>query len=50
MLKCWDKDRSLRPRFQDIIVTIDKWIESPESLHQSIMRDRRFVLSDFDVF
>ena len=40
MLKCWDKDRSLRPHFSDILVIIDEWIESPESLPQSTMRDR----------
>ena len=46
MVKCWDKERSLRPRFKDILVTIDEWIKSPECLHRPNMRDRRFVLSE----
>ncbi|XP_028393819.1 ephrin type-A receptor 4a-like [Dendronephthya gigantea] len=34
MLKCWEKERSLRPRFRNILVTINEWIETPEVLHQ----------------
>jgi hypothetical protein len=48
MLKCWDKDRRLRPSFQDILVTIDQWIESPEVLHQPM--PSRFVLSECFTF
>ena len=33
MLKCWIKKRVLRPRFEDILIIIDEWIESPEFQH-----------------
>ena len=33
MLKCWNKEHVFRPRFEDILDTIDEWIESPECHH-----------------
>uniref|UniRef100_A0A8C4DH05 receptor protein-tyrosine kinase n=1 Tax=Dicentrarchus labrax TaxID=13489 RepID=A0A8C4DH05_DICLA len=32
MLDCWQKDRNVRPRFTDIVSTLDKMIRNPTSL------------------
>uniref|UniRef100_A0A8C7Y8I8 receptor protein-tyrosine kinase n=1 Tax=Oryzias sinensis TaxID=183150 RepID=A0A8C7Y8I8_9TELE len=32
MLDCWQKDRNVRPRFADIVSTLDKMIRNPTSL------------------
>uniref|UniRef100_A0AAX7VL14 receptor protein-tyrosine kinase n=1 Tax=Astatotilapia calliptera TaxID=8154 RepID=A0AAX7VL14_ASTCA len=32
MLDCWQKDRNVRPRFTDIVSTLDKMIRNPASL------------------
>lgn len=32
MLDCWQKDRNIRPRFTDIVSTLDKMIRNPTSL------------------
>uniref|UniRef100_A0A7N6BFT3 receptor protein-tyrosine kinase n=1 Tax=Anabas testudineus TaxID=64144 RepID=A0A7N6BFT3_ANATE len=32
MLDCWQKDRNVRPRFTDIVGTLDKMIRNPTSL------------------
>ncbi|XP_072219346.1 ephrin type-B receptor 1 isoform X3 [Leuresthes tenuis] len=32
MLDCWQKDRNVRPRFADIVGTLDKMIRNPTSL------------------
>ncbi|KAI4879168.1 hypothetical protein NFI96_020399 [Prochilodus magdalenae] len=32
MLDCWQKDRNARPRFTDIVSTLDKLIRNPTSL------------------
>ncbi|KAG7525384.1 hypothetical protein JOB18_026247 [Solea senegalensis] len=32
MLDCWQKDRNVRPRFTDIVSTLDKMIRNPNSL------------------
>ncbi|KAG9343166.1 hypothetical protein JZ751_014143 [Albula glossodonta] len=32
MLDCWQKDRNVRPRFSDIVNTLDKMIRNPTSL------------------
>uniref|UniRef100_A0A3Q3WLA4 receptor protein-tyrosine kinase n=1 Tax=Mola mola TaxID=94237 RepID=A0A3Q3WLA4_MOLML len=32
MLDCWQKDRNVRPRFGDIVSTLDKMIRNPTSL------------------
>ncbi|XP_044075016.1 ephrin type-B receptor 1 isoform X5 [Siniperca chuatsi] len=32
MLDCWQKDRNVRPRFNDIVSTLDKMIRNPTSL------------------
>uniref|UniRef100_A0AAQ4RBG4 receptor protein-tyrosine kinase n=1 Tax=Gasterosteus aculeatus aculeatus TaxID=481459 RepID=A0AAQ4RBG4_GASAC len=32
MLDCWQKDRNVRPRFSDIVSTLDKMIRNPTSL------------------
>ena len=32
MLKCWNKEHIFRPPFEDIVKTIDEWIEWPENL------------------
>ncbi|TRY84259.1 hypothetical protein DNTS_022953 [Danionella cerebrum] len=32
MLDCWQKDRNVRPRFTDIVNTLDKLIRNPTSL------------------
>ena len=32
MLDCWQKDRNARPRFTDIVSTLDKMIRNPASL------------------
>eukprot|EP00063_Salmo_salar_P020216 XP_013995051.1 PREDICTED: ephrin type-B receptor 1-like isoform X2 [Salmo salar] len=34
MLDCWQKDRNARPRFADIVNTLDKMIRNPASLKQ----------------
>uniref|UniRef100_A0A8C7P364 receptor protein-tyrosine kinase n=1 Tax=Oncorhynchus mykiss TaxID=8022 RepID=A0A8C7P364_ONCMY len=34
MLDCWQKDRNARPRFTDIVNTLDKMIRNPASLKQ----------------
>ena len=34
MLKCWNKEHILRPHFEDILGTIDQWIQLPESLNR----------------
>nr|XP_023677045.1 ephrin type-B receptor 1-like [Paramormyrops kingsleyae] len=32
MLDCWQKDRNARPKFTDIVNTLDKMIRNPASL------------------
>ncbi len=32
MLDCWQKDRSARPRFADLVSALDKLIRNPASL------------------
>lgn len=32
MLDCWQKDRNTRPRFTEIVNTLDKMIRNPASL------------------
>ena len=32
MLDCWQKDRNARPRFTDIVSTLDKMIRNPANL------------------
>ena len=35
MLKCWEQERNQRPQFADIVVMMDEWIRSPETIRDS---------------
>ena len=52
MLKCWEKEHIRRPRFKDILATMDQWIESPKNVDklEINMRDARFVWSKYFTF
>lgn len=37
MLQCWSENRSMRPSFVDITLTIDKWIFSPATMDDALV-------------
>ena len=36
MLQCWSAERRDRPSFAKIVVIIEKWIRSPETMNDDI--------------
>jgi len=41
MLECWQLDRAARPRFAEVVKTLDKLIRAPELL-KSLAKPRLF--------
>ena len=47
MLDCWEKERTSRPTFLQIIERLDDWIRSPETVHYSPeIKLRKYVGDD----
>lgn len=44
MMRCWQQERSQRPKFTDIVSILDKLIRAPESLKALADFDPRWVL------
>ena len=36
-MDCWDKDRSSRPKFEEIVKRLDELIRTPEMLNDSLV-------------
>uniref|UniRef100_A0A670J0F9 receptor protein-tyrosine kinase n=1 Tax=Podarcis muralis TaxID=64176 RepID=A0A670J0F9_PODMU len=45
MMRCWQQERSHRPKFNDIVSILDKLIRAPESLKTLAEFDPRYVIS-----
>lgn len=46
MLHCWNKERSLRPKFTDVVSFLDKLIRNPSSLLMLVEDIQRWGLED----
>lgn len=45
MMDCWQRERSNRPKFDEIVCLLDKFIRNPSSLKKLVNSSHRYALT-----